>query len=87
MIFVKNLIKTQGKTFVEHIWLKMPPKKKRKLTESPEINLIWTDDEVQLLLESVRNFKTQEVCGSTTLFDPATSLLFVRQISLFLSQI
>ena len=45
----------------------MPPKKKVKLNESPEINLIWTDDEVQLLLESVRNFKTQKACGNTTL--------------------
>ena len=54
----------------------MPPKEKVKLNKSPEINLIWTDDGVQLLLESVRNFKTQKVCGSTTLFDPTTSLLF-----------
>ena len=38
----------------------MLSKKKIKLNESPEINLIWTDDEVQLLLESVRNFKTQK---------------------------
>ena len=53
----------------------MPPKEKVKLNKS-EINLIWTDDGVQLLLESVRNFKTQKVCGSTTLFDPTTSLLF-----------
>ena len=54
----------------------MPLKKKEKLNKSPEINLIWTNDEVQLLLESVRNFKTQKVCGSTTLFDPTTSLFF-----------
>ena len=33
----------------------MPPKKKGKLHESPEINLVWTNDKVQLLLESVRN--------------------------------
>ena len=38
----------------------MLSKKKIKLNESPEINLIWADDEVQLLLESVRNFKTQK---------------------------
>ena len=38
----------------------MLSKKKIKLNESPEINLIWTDDEVHLLLESVRNFKTQK---------------------------
>ena len=54
----------------------MPPKEKVKLNKSPEINLIWTDDGVQLLLESVRNFKTQKVCGSTTLSDPTTSQLF-----------
>ena len=47
----------------------MPPKKKVKLNESPEINLIWTDD---LLLESVRNFKTQNACRSPKLFDPTT---------------
>ena len=33
----------------------MPLKKKGKLHESPEINLVWTNDKVQLLLESVRN--------------------------------
>ena len=61
----------------------MPPKKKEKLNKSPEINLIWTNDEVQLLLESVRNFKTQKVCRSTTLFDPTTSLFFfLKHISL-----
>ena len=57
----------------------MPPKKKVKLNESPEVNLIWTgtaDNEVQLLLESVRNIKTQKVCGSMTLFEPTTTLLF-----------
>ena len=54
----------------------MLPKNKVRLNESPEINLIWTDGEVQLLLESVRNFKTQKVCGGTNLFDPTTSLLF-----------
>ena len=32
----------------------MPPKKKVKLNESQETNLIWTDDEVQLLLESIK---------------------------------
>ena len=76
MILAENFIKTQGKTFVKHIRLKMLPKNKVKLNESPEINLIWTDGEVQLLLESVRNFKTQKVCGGTNLFDPTTSLLF-----------
>ena len=54
----------------------MPPKKKVKLNESPETNLIRTDNEVQLLLKSVRNFKTQKVCGSTAFFDPTPSLLF-----------
>ena len=39
----------------------MSPKKKVKLNESPEMNLIWTDGDAQLLLESVRNFKTQNV--------------------------
>ena len=36
---------------------------KVKLKESPEINLIWTDGEVRLLLESVRNFKTLKNIG------------------------
>ena len=54
----------------------MPPKKKVKLNESPEVNLVWTDDEVQLLFEVVTTFKAQKLCRSTTLFDPATSLLF-----------
>ena len=56
----------------------MPPKKKGKLHESPEINLVWTNDKVQFLLESVRNFKPQIVCGSTTLFDQTTALLFSK---------
>ena len=38
----------------------MSAKKKVKLNKSPEINLIWADDEVQLLLESFRNFKTKK---------------------------
>ena len=38
----------------------MSSKKKVKLNKSPEINLIWADDEVQLLLESFRNFKTKK---------------------------
>ena len=54
----------------------MPPEKKVKLNESPEMNLIWTDD---LLLKSVRNVKTQNACGSTTLFDPM--LLFPLSLS------
>ena len=64
----------------------MPSKKKEKLNESLEINLIWTDDEAQLLLESVRNSKTQKVCGNTTLFYPKTFCLFLKHISLFLRQ-
>ena len=59
---------------------------KVKLKESPEINLIWTDGEVRLLLESVRNFKTQKISGSTTLFDPSTSCFFLKHVSLFLRQ-
>ena len=61
----------------------MPPKEKVKLNEPPEINLIWTSDEVQLLLESVKKFITPEVCGSTTVFYPTTSLLFSENIFLF----
>ena len=38
----------------------MLPQKKVKLKKSPEINLLWMDDDAQLLLESVRNFKTQK---------------------------
>ena len=63
----------------------MPPKKKVKLNEYPEMNLIWTDDEVQLLLESVRNFKTQKVCGSNLLHS-TISCFFLKHISLFLRQ-
>ena len=54
----------------------MPSKTKVKLNESPEIDLNWTDDEVQLLLKSIRNFKTQKICGSATLFDPTTPCFF-----------
>ena len=56
----------------------MPSKTKVKLNESPEIDLNWTDDEVQLLLKSIRNFKTQKICGSATLFDPTTLCLFLE---------
>ena len=63
----------------------MPPKKKVKLNESREVNLVWTDDEVQLLFEVVRTFKAQKLCGSTTLFDPATSLLFSETYFFFSS--
>ena len=41
---------------------------------------------LQLLLEKVRNFKTQEVCGSAILFDPTTSCFYLKHISLFLRQ-
>ena len=66
---------------------------KLKLNESPKIYLTWTDDAVQLLLESVRNFKTQKLCGSTTLFAPINFCFFLKLvffikckiISLFLS--
>ena len=77
----------------------MPPNKKVKLNEYPDINLIWADDEVQLLLESVRNFETQKLFRNATLFDPnllfsssnvkqeilhiATNLSFNLKISIF----
>ena len=61
-------------------------KEESKVFESPERNLFWTDVEVQLLLESVRNSKTQKVCGSTTLFDPTAPCVFLKHISLFLRQ-
>ena len=38
----------------------MPPKNELNVHESPEINLIWLDDEIRLILESVRNFKKQK---------------------------
>ena len=60
----------------------MSPKKKVKLSESREINLIWTDGDAQLLLESVRNFKTQNVGVSATFFDP-TACFFFLNIFLF----
>ena len=53
----------------------MPPKKKVNLNKFSEINLIWAADKAQLLLEKVKNFKSQKVCVSTNLFDP-TSFLF-----------
>ena len=66
----------------------MPPKKKVKLNESPETNLISTALELHLLLESVRNFKTQIVCGSMTYeVSSATSSFFLKHISLCLCQI
>ena len=39
----------------------MSSKNKVKLNKYPEINLIWTDDEVQLLLQSARNVKTENM--------------------------
>lgn len=36
----------------------MPPKKKAK--QEGEKNLVWTDDEIQLLLETVLDFKTEK---------------------------
>ena len=39
----------------------MTSKNKVKLNKYPEINLIWTDDEVQLLLQSPRNVKTENM--------------------------
>ena len=59
----------------------MHPKKNVKFNKSLKKILVWTDDEVQLLLES----KTQKVCG-TTLFEPITSCFFLKHISIFLRQ-
>ena len=61
----------------------MPSKTKVKLNESPETDLNWTDDEVQLLLKSIRNFKTQKICGSATLFDSTTPSFFLEHIFSF----
>ena len=61
----------------------MSPKKKVKLNESPEMNLIWTDGDAQLLLESVRNFKTQNVGVRATLFDPTTCFFFLNVFLFF----
>ena len=43
----------------------MPPKKKLKTTnnESEDSkNMVWTDDEVQLLLETLINIKSEKSC-------------------------
>ena len=53
-------MKALRKTIVQNVQKKMPPKNELKVHESPEINLIWLDDEIQLILESVRNFKKQK---------------------------
>ena len=37
----------------------MRPKKKIKMGE--EGNLLWTDDEVEMLLDTVRDFKVEKV--------------------------
>ena len=46
--------------FITH---KMGPKKKQKLdkgNDEQSTNLIWTDDEVQILLETIRDFKSKK---------------------------
>ena len=50
---------TKRNIFKTHL-VQKSAKKKVKLNKSPKINLIWADDEVQLLLESFRNFKTKK---------------------------
>lgn len=55
-IFHKDTKRNIFKTYL----VKKSAKKKVKLNKSPKINLIWADDEVQLLLESFRNFKTKK---------------------------
>lgn len=50
---------TKRNIFKTHL-VQKSAKKKVKLNKSPKINLIWADDEVQLLLQSFRNFKTKK---------------------------
>ena len=38
----------------------MPPKKKTKTDGEKENSVVWTDDEIQLLLETVRVFKSEK---------------------------
>ena len=38
----------------------MPPKKKRKVAVI-DANLVWTDDEIQLLLEVIRDVKADQL--------------------------
>ena len=54
----------------------MPSKNKVKLNKYSEINLIWTDDEVQLLLQSARNVKTENMRKCD--LDPTTSCFFLN---------
>ena len=42
----------------------MPPKKKTKTDGEKENSVIWTDDEIQLLLETVRDFKSEKAYKS-----------------------
>ena len=54
----------------------MPPKKNEKLNESPEINLIWTDDEDILKLREDAEVRP---CLTQQFF-----LFFPKHISIFL---
>ena len=42
----------------------MPPKKKTKTDSEKENSVIWTDDEIQLLLETVRDIKWEKAYES-----------------------
>ena len=74
-----NFVKFSRTPFLQNISVRL-------FLESPEMNLFRTDDAVQLLLESVKNFKTQKVCGSIALFDPTTRCFFLRHNSISLHQ-
>ena len=39
----------------------MPPQEKQKLEESKSNMLVWTDDEVQGLLKTVKEFKSKKL--------------------------
>ena len=45
-----NVLRTRNK----------PPKKKRKVAVD-DANLVWTDEEIQLLLEVIRDFKAAQL--------------------------
>ena len=48
-------------SFLKNIALNMPPQEKQKLEESKSNMLVWTDDEVQGLLKTVKEFKSKKL--------------------------
>jgi len=61
-----NMCKRRHKTFCSKVCSErnMPPKKKIKTDGEKENTVVWTDDEIQLLLETVRDFKSEQAYES-----------------------